>query len=120
MGLGLHHYAFEVRDKAEFEAWVKHLQSCGVKFVQGPLVHSSMHPEGDRTPGENRSVYFLDPSGNCIELCCEMGQMTEDNRINMQWHAERLLRDGYAEEAVRVRAGAEELSPLPLGGRGEG
>jgi catechol 2,3-dioxygenase-like lactoylglutathione lyase family enzyme len=118
LGLGLHHYAFLVCDKREFDAWVAHLEARGVQFVAGPLVHSSIHPEGDRTPGENRSVYFLDPSGNCIELCCEMGQMTEDNRVSMQWHAERLLRDGYADEAARVRAGADELSPLPLAGRG--
>ncbi len=106
VGLGLHHYAFLVRDKREFDAWVAHLKACGITFVAGPLVHSSIHPEGDRTPGENRSVYFLDPSGNAIELCCEMGQMTEDNQIDRDWHAERLLRDGYAEEAERVRASA--------------
>ena len=106
---GLHHYAFLVRDRAEFDAWVRHIRACGVKFVAGPLVHSSLHPEGDRTPGENRSVYFCDPSGNAIEICCEMGQMTEDNRIDMGWHAERLLRDGYAEEAARMRAGADPV-----------
>ncbi len=106
-GVGLHHYAFQVRDKAEFDAWVSHLQACGVKIVHGPLVHSSIHPEGDRrTPGENRSVYFCDPSGNAIEILCEMGQMAEDNRIDMAWHAERLLRDGHLQEAERVRAGA--------------
>jgi catechol 2,3-dioxygenase len=112
VGLGLHHYAFLVRDKAEFDAWVRHLEACAVQFVAGPLVHSSIHPEGDRTPGENRSAYFLDPSGNCIELCCEMGQMTEGNQIDMGWHAERLLRDGYLEEAARVRA---EAGPVTVG-----
>ncbi len=93
-GLGLHHVAFLVRDRTEFDAWVRHLKACGVPFVQGPLVHSRLHPEGDGTPGENRSVYLLDPSGNAIEICCEMGQITEDDRIDMLWHAERLLRDG--------------------------
>ena len=105
-GTGLHHFAIQVRTKAEFDAWVQHLQSCGVKFVAGPLIHSSIHPDGDmRTPGENRAVYFCDPSGNAIEIFCDMAEMTEDNQIDMRWHAERLLRDGLVEEADRVRAG---------------
>lgn len=100
--VGLHHLAVQVRTKVEFDAWLEHLRARGAKFVHGPLVHSSIHPEGDRrTPGENRSVYFCDPSGNAIEIFCEMAEMTEDNRIDMRWHAERLLRDGYAEEAGR-------------------
>ena len=117
-GVGLHHYAIRVGTRAEFEAWLRHLDACGVAFVAGPLVHSSIHPDGDRrTPGENRSVYFCDPSGNAIEIFSEMAEMTEDNQISRQWHAERLLRDGYAAEAERVRdgaapmPGARELSP---------
>ena len=103
-GVGLHHYAIRVGTRAEFEAWLRHLEACDVKFVAGPLVHSSIHPDGDRrTPGENRSVYFTDPSGNAIEVFSEMGEMTEGNRIDMSWHAARLIRDGYREEAERVR-----------------
>ena len=58
-----------------------------------------------RTPGENRAVYFCDPTGNAIEIFCDMAEMTEDNRIDRRWHAERLLRDGLVEEADRARAG---------------
>lgn len=101
---GLHHFAIQVGTKTEFDAWLAHLRACGVEFVHGPLIHSSIHPDGDgRTPGENRSVYFTDPSGNAIEIFSEMAEMTEDNQINMQWHAERLLRDGCAEEAAAIR-----------------
>jgi hypothetical protein len=38
--------------------------------------------------------------------------MTEGNQIDMGWHAERLLRDGYLEEAARVRA---EAGPVTVG-----
>ncbi|MBI4640556.1 MAG: VOC family protein, partial [Candidatus Tectomicrobia bacterium] len=102
-GTGLHHLALLVANKEEFEAWYRHITACGIKVVHGPVVHSSIHPEGDRTPGENRSFYFPDPSGNVIEILCDMGQMTSDNQIDMKWHAERLRRDGYPEEADRVR-----------------
>ncbi len=97
---GLHHFALLVEDRREFEAWLHHIQSCGIPIHHGPVVHSYTHPEGNNTPGENRAFYFADPSGNLIEICCDMGQMTPENTIDPQWHAERLRRDGYVEEAL--------------------
>jgi catechol 2,3-dioxygenase-like lactoylglutathione lyase family enzyme len=94
-GAGLHHFALLVENKKEFEAWFHHIQACGIQIEHGPVVHSYTHPEGNNTPGENRSFYFADPSGNLIEICCDMGQMTEDNQLDPHWHAERLRRDGY-------------------------
>ena len=72
---GLHHFAFEVEDKAAFEAWEKHLRVLGIEFVHGPLVHSPVHPEGDGSWGENRALYFCDPDGNAIEIFCDLLEM---------------------------------------------
>jgi len=64
---GLAHFAFEVEDKATFDAWEKHLRENGVELTHGPVVHSPTHPDGDGLWGENRALYFCDPDGNNIE-----------------------------------------------------
>ncbi len=46
-GVGLHHMAFEVDSKDDFEAWGKHIRDLGIEIVHGPVVHSPTHPEGD-------------------------------------------------------------------------
>jgi len=98
---GLHHVAFEVGSREEFEQWLAHLRAHGVEFAAGPLVHSPTHPEGDGTLGENRAVYFYDPSGNGIEIFCDMAPMDEDtNRVNEGWFRERLERDGHPGDAA--------------------
>ena len=110
-GAGADHVAFLVLNRAEFEAWVAHLRACGVRFTWGPLVHSSIHPEGDQqTVGENRALYFSDPSGNTIEICCDMAELTDEGTIDMQWHAEPLLHDGYDLEAARGEVGTQGRS----------
>lgn len=53
---GTGHLAFRVCQQ-DIEAWLAHLQSCGVKI------------EKDITwPRGGRSIYFRDPDGNCVEL----------------------------------------------------
>ncbi|MDA0998914.1 MAG: VOC family protein [bacterium] len=94
-GYGLHHFAFSVEDKAEFDAWYDHLKANGVKFVKEPVVHSPTHPEGDGSWGENRAMYFPDPDGNLIEIFCDMGILNKNNEFNREWHAGRLKRDGH-------------------------
>lgn len=99
-GVGLHHVAFQVGSKEAFDAWVEHIRSHGVQIVSGPLVHSPTHPEGDGTLGENRAFYFHDPSGNGIEIFCDMAPLDEDtNRVNEAWFRERLERDGHPRDA---------------------
>ncbi len=104
-GVGLHHVAFQVDGKEALEAWADHLRARGVEIVRGPLVHSPGHPEGDGTLGENRSFYFYDPSGNGIEIFCDMAEVDEEaNRVNESWLRDRLERDGYAREAAEPPA----------------
>jgi catechol 2,3-dioxygenase len=100
MNYGLHHYAFLVDGKNEFNEWVEYLKSKNVEFVRGPLVHSPTHPEGDGSPGENRAMYFCDPDGNAIEICCDMMQLGDDDQVDPAWHAERIRQDGYSPEEV--------------------
>ncbi len=97
--VGLHHVAFEVNSREEVEAWAEHIRSRGIEIAAGPLVHSPTHPEGDGTLGENRAFYFHDPSGNGIEIFCDMARMDADtNRVNEGWYRNRLERDGYARD----------------------
>lgn len=100
-GVGLHHIGFEVESKDALEAWADHIRSQGIKIVSGPLVHSPTHPEGDGTLGENRAFYFHDPSGNGIEIFCDMAPLDADtNRIKEDWFRDRLERDGYPRDAA--------------------
>lgn len=99
--VGLHHVAFEVDSREELEAWAAHVRSRGIDIAAGPLVHSPTHPEGDGTLGENRAFYFHDPSGNGIEIFCDMARMDAGaNRVSEEWHRTRLERDGYARDAA--------------------
>ncbi len=92
--LGLHHFAFRVKDRVEFLAWRDWLEECGVKIVRGPLVHSPTHPEGDGTWGENRAMYFCDPDGHRIEIFCDLARMDKANGIEKEWYENRLRREG--------------------------
>jgi hypothetical protein len=55
----------------------------GIEIFYGPVVHSPTHPDGDGLGGENRALYFSDPSGNAIEINCGMAPMDPDtNRVD--------------------------------------
>ena len=93
---GLMHFAFEVPNRSIFEEWVKYLNSVSeIKIIRGPTLHSSTHPEGDGTPGENRSIYIEDPDGNVVEIMCDMMRVEKNGEVDKKWHSERILRDGY-------------------------
>ncbi len=99
--VGLHHVAFEVDSKKELEEWANYIRAQGFKIVMEPVVHSPTNPEGDGTMGENRAFYFKDPSGNGIEIFCDMAEMDEEtNRVDEKWFRDRLERDGHPREAA--------------------
>ncbi|MEE9255612.1 MAG: VOC family protein [bacterium] len=112
---GLHHFAFEVEDRAEYDAWQKHLAEQGVEIVHGPLVHSPTHPEGDGSWGENRAMYFCDPDGNAVEIFCDMGVMDENGEYDREWFADRLRRDGHDPTGISpVETGKFKGRPQPV------
>tara|TARA_Y100000814_G_C12234133_1_gene369328 strand:+ start:60 stop:638 length:579 start_codon:yes stop_codon:yes gene_type:complete len=93
---GLHHFAFEVKNKIEFKKWEKHLLENKIKIVKGPLVHSPTHPEGDGSWGENRALYFCDPDGNAIEIFCDMANINfATHEIEDLWFRQRIKKDGF-------------------------
>ena len=93
---GLHHFAFEVKNKIEFKKWEKHLLENKIKIVKGPLVHSPTHPEGDGSWGENRALYFCDPDGNAIEIFCDMANINfATHEIDDLWFRQRIKKDGF-------------------------
>ncbi|MFP6891266.1 MAG: VOC family protein [Nitrospinota bacterium] len=99
---GLAHFAFEVEDKATFDAWEKHLRENGVELTHGPVVHSPTHPDGDGLWGENRALYFCDPDGNNIEIFCDMAIVGEDGVFDCEQHTARIRSDGYDPEKVAL------------------
>lgn len=99
---GLAHFAFEVEDRATFDAWEKHLRENGVELTHGPVVHSPTHPDGDGLWGENRALYFCDPDGNNIEIFCDMAIVGEDGVFDRKQHAARIRRDGYDPDEVAL------------------
>ena len=99
---GFHHFAFEVEDKKTFDAWEKHLRENGIEFTNGPLLHSPTHPEGDGTWGENRAMYFCDPDGNAVEICCDMMVVDENGEVDPAWHATRVKSDGFDPAKVPI------------------
>ncbi len=98
---GLHHIAFQVNDRTELEAWASYLSDKEIEIFWGPSIHSPTHPEGDGFWGENHALYISDPSGNCIEIFCDLAVMDPyTNRINETWFRDRLARDGHARDAA--------------------
>ncbi len=91
---GPHHFAFQVEDKAAFDAWESHLRKNGVEIVSGPVVHSPTYPGGDGLWGENRAMYFPDPDGHTIEIFCDMAELDPDGQINKEWQRARIAGDG--------------------------
>ncbi len=75
--VGVHHFAFEVDTRRDFEEMLEELKSKNIEIVMGPLKHSTTAPDGDGSWGENRSFYFLDPDHNRIEIFCEMHKYDE-------------------------------------------
>ncbi len=98
---GLHHIAFQVEDRTQLEAWAAYLEEQEIDIFWGPSIHSPTHPEGDGFWGENHALYVADPSGNCIEIFCDLAVMDPyTNRVNEAWFRDRLSRDGYARDAA--------------------
>ena len=98
---GLHHIAFEVEDRTQLEAWASYLEEKEVEIFWGPSIHSPTHPEGDGFWGENHALYISDPSGNCIEIFCDLAVMDSyTNRVNEEWFRDRLSRDGHPRTAA--------------------
>lgn len=92
---GIHHMAFQLESKAQIDAWDEYLKGLDIDVFYGPIVHSPTHPDGDKFWGENRAMYFCDPSGNAIELFCDMAPMDpETNAVNKPWYKDRIARDG--------------------------
>ena len=57
-GIGVNHLSFRV-EPAEFDAWVERLKAHAVVIDRGPI---------DREDERTRSIYFLDPDGNRLEI----------------------------------------------------
>ncbi len=103
--VGMHHLALRLASKKDFGAWEAYLQEEGIEVIYGPVVHSPTHPDGDGLWGENRALYFCDPSGNTIELFCDMAEMDPDtNRVNEAFFRARLERDGYSRNEADPQA----------------
>ena len=111
---GMHHFALQVGSRRELEAWEAYLKEQGVEIFWGRAIHSPTHPEGDGLWGENHALYIHDPSGNCIEIFCDMGVMDPGrNEVYEGWFRDRLARDGHDPNAADPpRAWVEDFAFL--------
>ena len=75
----LNHFALEVASLDELRAMKKFLEEKGVK-VLGPI--------RQRGPGSDKTLDFLDPDGNTVQLFCEMDQIGWEgkSRPKEQWN----------------------------------
>ena len=74
---GIHHFAFECLDRKSFLFYLSRAKQMNLTIVRGPVVHSSFHPEGDGTWGENESFYVLDPDEHRIEIFWDMATISD-------------------------------------------
>lgn len=86
-GVGLFHLAFRLRDWAHLQAAYRELKEKGVT-ITGAVDHNI-----------TRSVYFLDPDGNQLEVYCDNPRWREVIGTN---RSEVLNLEGPEPEAVRT------------------
>ena len=99
---GMHHFSLRVGSKEEFEAWVSYCRAEDIEIFWEPAVHSTAHPEGDGFFGEHRGFFISDPSGNHIQILCDMALIdSSSNRVDGKWFGDRLERDGLARDAAQ-------------------
>lgn len=67
---GVYHFAFDAETEADLERIKSHLESHGVK-VRGPVEHE----------GWAKSIYFEDPNGLQLEVCCLLRTFVADDAI---------------------------------------
>ena len=97
----MHHFSLEVASKKEIDARIDYCQEEGIEIFWSPSVHSATHLEGDGYFGEHRGFFISDPSGNHIQILCDMAEINpESNGIEEKWFRDRLERDGYARDKV--------------------
>jgi catechol 2,3-dioxygenase-like lactoylglutathione lyase family enzyme len=63
------HFAFELTDVSHLRTACDVLARHRVEILWGPLRHGC---------GHNIAVYYFDPEGNIIELCCELDRMSNE------------------------------------------
>ncbi len=98
---GMHHFSLRVGSKAEFEAWAAYCKEQDIDIFWAPAVHSEVHPEGDGFFGEHRGFFISDPSGNHIQILCDMAEIDPDtNGVDKNWFPDRLERDGFGRDAA--------------------
>ena len=98
---GMHHFSLRVGSKEEFEAWVAYCEAEDIEIFWAPAVHSTVHPEGDGFFGEHRGFFISDPSGNHIQILCDMAEIDPGtNGVDDSWFRDRLERDGLDRSAA--------------------
>jgi catechol-2,3-dioxygenase len=79
----LHHFAFELTDRAELLTACDTLASHGVRLLWGPGRHGV---------GHNMFTYHADPDGNVVELFCDLDRIGSEDLGYFEprpWHEDR-------------------------------
>jgi len=67
---GVYHFAFDAESESELERIRDHLVGHGVE-VEGPVDHE----------GWSKSIYFRDPNGLQLEVCCMLRSFGPDDAV---------------------------------------
>ena len=76
LSLGLHHHAWQMQDIAHMGRLADRLSQQGSKLLWGPSRHGA---------GKNIASYYVEPTGNVVELYSNMEYIYDPNRGVLRW-----------------------------------
>ena len=72
----LHHHAWETQSIADLGRLADRLDQAGRQLLWGPVRHGA---------GNNIAAYFEEPTGCVVELYCDLEQIYDDRRPQVEW-----------------------------------
>lgn len=76
---GLHHHAWQTPSIVEMAHLADRLAKAGSRLIWGPIRHGA---------GKNLAVYYIEPTGNIVELYSEMEHIYDPTRGVLRWAAD--------------------------------
>lgn len=92
---GLHHHAWQTQSIADLGRLGDRVRKSGSRLLWGPVRHGA---------GHNIAAYYLEPTGNVVEMYTDLELIWDKGRAAVRWDADDLLWinqwDGYVPAQV--------------------